>query len=152
MRSLTALGFLLLVSLPVLPVQAAGKIYKSIDEQGNVIYSEKPLPGAEQSKAISVPPPPSPEDVRRAEEETRRIKERADAMEAERKGRELGVARDQGFPAPAAETRSDTIDPASATGLAGHPRLDPEELEKYLKNPSYIPKLPDPPVPTPSPR
>jgi len=148
MRALNLPVFLSFTLLSVPSALAADKIYKSVDEQGNVIYSEKPLRGKATSKEIVVQPPPSPEDVRRAEEQARKTKEKADAMEAERKARE--EARRADTAVGGARTR-EMSGAAKATGISEHPRLPPEELDKYLKDPSYVPP-PVTPSPSPPPR
>lgn len=46
----------------------AEPIYKSIDKHGNVTYSSKPLKGATEVESVTLPPPPSPEEVERAKQ------------------------------------------------------------------------------------
>jgi len=53
---------------------AAEPIYKSVDEQGSVTYSAQPPATGVKSETIAVPPPPSEEDVRRAEEQASKVK------------------------------------------------------------------------------
>lgn len=57
---------LLLVSASVLCAGiASAKLYKSIDEQGNIVYSDTPTPGAEQltpPPISTVPAPPKPKE------------------------------------------------------------------------------------------
>jgi len=96
--------FILLVLLlaPSL-VFAAGPIYKSTDDKGNVTYSAEPPAAGVQSEPIVVPPPPSAEEAQLAEEEARKAKVQADKLEAERKAREAEQA------AAAASPTSSTV-------------------------------------------
>jgi hypothetical protein len=61
----------------------AQQVYKYVTPDGRVIYSDKPVKGAEKSKAVTVPPAPSQSDVEAA-------KRRA---EQERKSRDAATAR-----------------------------------------------------------
>jgi hypothetical protein len=47
---------------------AHAKIYKSIDKDGHVTYSNVPIPGATKTAVLDNPPAPSEEDVRAAQE------------------------------------------------------------------------------------
>jgi len=129
-------------------VPGAGKIYRSVDEKGNVTYSETPPGKGAKSKSIPIAPPPPEEDVKRAESEARRIKEEADAMERERIERTERLRRTD-EPAPAATAPPAPADknplPALLPGLK--PNLTPEEIERYLKDNSYQPPLPTPTEP-----
>lgn len=69
---------------------SAGTIYKSVDKQGNVTYSSKPPAAGVRTERLAVPPPPTEEDVRRAEEQAQKLKEQAARLEQERKAREQG--------------------------------------------------------------
>jgi len=71
---------------------AAEPIYKSVDEQGNVTYSAQPPATGAKSETIAVPPPPSEEDVQRAEEQASKVKVQAEELEKERKAREAEQA------------------------------------------------------------
>jgi len=130
-------------------VPGAGKIYRSVDEKGNVTYTETPPASGAKSRAIPIAPPPPEEDVKRAESEARRIKEEADAMERERIERTERLRRTE-EPAPALTTPVGPSDknplPALLPGLT--PNLTPEEIERYLKDNSYQP----PSRPSPEPR
>lgn len=72
---------------------------KSVDEQGNVTYSDRPLPGAVKSETVPVDPAPSEEEVqaarerlekteKMAEEARRAREEKQKKLEEERKARE----------------------------------------------------------------
>lgn len=72
---------------------AADPVYKWVDEQGKVHYSSQPpRRGAVKVETVPVPPPPSPEEVRRAEEATERLKQQAADLEREREAREAETA------------------------------------------------------------
>ncbi len=49
----------LLLALMLLPAAAGAEIYKSVDENGNVVFSDQPSPGAEQIEKKQVPTVPA---------------------------------------------------------------------------------------------
>lgn len=119
---------LVLAWLPV--AGAADKVYKWVDEQGKVQYSSQPpRTGAVKAERVPVAPPPSPEDVRRAEEQTEQIKQRAAELEQERMAREAERAAREPVaePAPAA---GPVLVPGAAVGGESLPpgELRPGEL------------------------
>lgn len=120
MHRLISLVTLLLPSLAF----AADPIYKSVDEQGNVIYSAEPPAGAVQSEQLAVPPPPSEEDVKRAEEATRQVQEQATRLEQERKARkaEQAAAPKAAEPAPGGHT---VVVPIPVPGVVDDPTRVP---------------------------
>ena len=133
----------LMVTLLCWPALAAAeKIYKWVDEQGNVHYSSQPpRQGAVKTQTVPVPPPPSPEDVRRAEEQTEKIKQRAAELEQERKAR----AAEQAAPEGAAEAPVEggtVVVPGSTTATD----LPPGELRPGELPPPGVPIEPVPPA------
>ncbi len=58
--------WLILYAMVIAPVGLSAAIYKWVDPQGNIIYSDKPRPGAEEVKIPEAqtypapPPPPAP--------------------------------------------------------------------------------------------
>lgn len=101
---------------------AAEPIYKSVDEQGNVTYSAQPPATGVKSETITVPPPPSEEDVRRAEEQASKVKAQADELEKERKSREPEQAAAAATAAPPAGT---TVVIPVVPGVVGEPGVVP---------------------------
>jgi hypothetical protein len=53
----------------------AGTVYKSVDEQGNVIYSEEPPAGSEAAETLDMPPKPSEEEVEEARERDKKLQQ-----------------------------------------------------------------------------
>ena len=53
----------------------AGTVYKSVDEKGNVIYSETPPAESEATEALDLPPEPSKEEVEEARERDKILQE-----------------------------------------------------------------------------
>lgn len=53
----------------------AGTVYKSVDEKGNVIYSEQPPAGSETTETLDMPPEPSEEEVEEARERDKELQE-----------------------------------------------------------------------------
>lgn len=66
----------------------AQQVYRSVDPQGNVIYSDEPPADAAQTQSIELPPGPTEEQVKQAQQRTREIQESADKMAGEREQRE----------------------------------------------------------------
>ena len=100
---------------------AAEPIYKSVDEQGSVTYSAQPPATEVKSETIAVPPPPSEEDVRRAEEQASKVKAQADELEKERKSREA----EQAAAAAAAPPAGTTVVIPVVPGVVGEPGVVP---------------------------
>ena len=75
----------------------AQQVYKYVTPDGRVIYSDKPVKGAEKSKAVTVPPPPSDSDAaaakRRAEQERKAQEEATARLDARRKALDIADER-----------------------------------------------------------
>ena len=83
------------IMLLLLPLTAAGEqIYKSVDQQGNVTYSDQPLPGSVEVEPLRLDPEPTAEQVAGAEERIRRTRALADEMQQNRLQQEA-AAREQ---------------------------------------------------------
>ena len=67
-RLLTLLAFLATVTW-------ADSIYKSVDDAGNIIYSEEPSGGGEPTKVLNIPPGPSEKEVEAARERDRKLQQ-----------------------------------------------------------------------------
>ncbi|GEM_PF-1953977 len=74
---------IILVLLAVNAVDAA-PIYKSVDHDGNVSYSETPPDRAAKIETVTPPPPPSEQDVARAKQRYRDLEIRDAQRERER--------------------------------------------------------------------
>jgi len=61
---------------------------KSVDEQGNVTYSDQPVPDAVKTEAVPVQPGPSEEEVKAARERIEKTEEMADEARKAREARE----------------------------------------------------------------
>jgi len=124
---------ILLVMLLVSSIAlAAEPIYKSVDEQGNVTYSAQPPATGAKLETIAVPPPPSEEDVRRAEEQAGKVKAQADELEKERKVRE-------------AERAAAAVPPAGTTVVVPVPGVvgDPDVVSVPVRpRPAPLPARP----------
>jgi outer membrane murein-binding lipoprotein Lpp len=75
-------GFGLAIAL----TPATAEIYKSVDERGNVEYSDTPA-GSARVEAVEVAPGPSRERIDAAKDEVRRLNEKVDRMSEERRER-----------------------------------------------------------------
>ena len=65
MRTVKKYSLFLLLLFAITAV--GGAVYKSVDEKGAIKYSDKPPPG-QKSQAVSVTPSPSPEEVKKAQD------------------------------------------------------------------------------------
>ena len=63
------------VSIFLATISWAGTVYKSVDENGNVIYSEQPPAGSEASETLNMPPEPSEEEVEEARERDKKLQQ-----------------------------------------------------------------------------
>ena len=76
------------LALITLSASAFGKIYKWVDENGKVHYSDSPPPG-DTAKQVELPPQPSEESLQRGREEiARRIQNQRDDSAARRQAKE----------------------------------------------------------------
>lgn len=66
----------------------AQKVYRSVDPAGNVIYSDDPPADAAQIQTVDLPPGPTEEQVKQAQDLTNEIKDSADKMASARMERE----------------------------------------------------------------
>lgn len=89
MVNATALQRIGLIVLLAIGGPAAAGMYKWVDEQGNVQYSQQP-PAGRQAESIKAPPPPSSS----ADEETARLKQQMEGFD-ERQGDRAKAAAEQ---------------------------------------------------------
>lgn len=96
LRSISGLGLALGV-VAVAGSALAQPLYKNVMPDGRVIYADKPLPGAQESRALDVPPPPSQAErdaaLKRAEAEKRKRTELEGRIEERRKAFDEADAR-----------------------------------------------------------
>lgn len=69
-----------LLAMLLLQAAHADPIYKSVDSAGNVTYSSMPPEGA-KAEQVDLPPPPSENEVRRAEQQMKQDEQQASDME-----------------------------------------------------------------------
>jgi hypothetical protein len=142
-------------------VQAQTPI-KSVDEKGNVTYSDKPAEGAVSTAVVPVSPAPSDEEVQAARDRARQTREQAEKAEADRKALEAkreaerAAARERkaanpevviikeegGYPAhyrnpPLITPRPPVISP----GKPDHPAYQPENPINQPRPPVSIPVI-----------
>lgn len=81
---------ILVLSGALLLVQSAfaQEIYRSVDAQGNVTYSDQPPAGDQKSEQIELPPPPSAEQIQQSETRNKAIDRAADKAERQRRHQE----------------------------------------------------------------
>lgn len=75
---------LLLVALVAQPAAAADPIYKSVDSEGRVTYSSTPPPQGAKTEKVAVPPPPTEDSIRQAEERARKTQAQVSEMQNQR--------------------------------------------------------------------
>ena len=88
-------SLLLLFLLPSLTLPSspqAQEVYKSIDAEGNVIYSDAPPANAAATKEVELPPGPSKEEIADAQRRGQEFQASVDKMVEERKKKEAALA------------------------------------------------------------
>ena len=73
-------------------IAPAQSVYKSVDAEGNVVYSDSPAPAAVQTETVAIDPAPTEQQVEQARQLTRQLQESGDALERARKQRESELA------------------------------------------------------------
>lgn len=81
----------LLVLLGASEAGLAYNIYKSVDAQGNVTYSSRPLADASAVERVNLPPAPSEESVASAVQREKEIAAAGDEISKERQSLDKGV-------------------------------------------------------------
>lgn len=66
----------------------AGEVYRSIDTEGNVTYSEEPPEQAQSVKVVPIDPPPTEQEVEEAARKREQDQSLAEQMEQSRQARE----------------------------------------------------------------
>ena len=79
---------LLWTALAIGPLVSAQTPVKSVDEQGNVTYSDQPVPDAVMTETVPVQSGPSEEEVKAARERIEKTEEMADEARKAREARE----------------------------------------------------------------
>ena len=79
---------LLLTVLAISPLAGSQTPIKSVDEQGNVTYSDQPVSDAVKTEVVPVQPGPSEEEVKAAKERLEKTEEMADEARKAREARE----------------------------------------------------------------
>ena len=74
------------------PPVVAQEVFKSVDAQGNVVYSDSPPAAAVETQTLEIAPGPTTEQVEQAQELTRQLKQSGDELEAKRIEREKVAA------------------------------------------------------------
>ena len=84
-----AIGILILCGSLLLALPVMGEeIYRSVDAQGNVTFSDQPPAGNRPSEKIELAPPPSAEQVRATEARKQAIDQAAQRAQRERQQQE----------------------------------------------------------------
>ena len=86
---------LLLIIAVVSPNVAAEQVYRSIDADGAVTFSDRPTEQAVESEPVTLPPAPSEDDVRLARERAEKTIETSEEMAKQRKETERARAQAQ---------------------------------------------------------
>ena len=116
----------------------AQQVYRSVDPQGNIIYSDKPPANAAQTQSIELLPGPGAEQVKQERQRTREIQESADKMAKDREAREKIAAE---------ERRQQQERERAAEQEARLARLEAMERNRdYWDYGSYYPRYPHRPI------
>lgn len=124
---------LLLILLGPALAFPADKIFKSVDDQGNVTYSAQPPAAGVNSEQVDVPSPPSEEAQRHAEEQAQKVKDQAKELEKDRKSREAEQAAAAAAATP--PTSTTVIVPVPVPSVIGDPLLAPRPVRPMPPGP-----------------
>ena len=139
---------------------AAGQVYKSLDEKGRVIYSDRPVPDAVSTEPVEIEEGPTEEQVREAEERAGQVVSRSREVDAERAAQQEARRQAEAAekPKPVEQVESD----GSGGWYPAYPRVGPPGRPVAPKapgaggdhpayNPDRPPARPRPPIARPSP-
>ena len=136
-QSVLSLGLLFMLST-VQMTAAAQQVYRSVDPQGNIIYSDNPPADAAQIQNVELPPGPTEEQVEQAQQRGRAIQESADKMASEREAREKIAAE---------KRREEQQRQLAAEQEARIARLEAmQRNQDYWDYGVYYPRYPRPPI------
>ncbi len=77
--------YLLIFFLIVVPLQATAEVARSVDQQGNVTFSDKPVSGSVTSERISIDAPaPSTDSINKSQQESQAIINKAKRSQQQR--------------------------------------------------------------------
>ncbi len=141
MKQLMLLPALLFVSQAAM---AEGTLYKSVDQKGNVTYSDSPPKDAVVSKPVAVDPGPSADQVRAAEKRVRAMEEKAEEMARERAQRPVEKPQLEPAPVPVDGSAEDESIVTTDEGRIRDKVLQrvPNESPGGGQHPIYNPGLP----------
>ncbi len=129
-------------------VAATEKVYKSIDESGQVHYSSVPPENAVNTKQMDLLPGPAEDQVLDAEQRAAEAASAAEALEMKR-----NAAREQEQAAQAAKMPKESVTPIELTGTSSNRRRPrppiqlPSESPSGGEHPVFQPGAPSAPVP-----
>jgi hypothetical protein len=123
------LGVLCLTGMTVttglVPDATADTIYKSVDAEGNVTFSNMPPPAGVESQQVELPPDPTPAQQQQSIEEEQNLETQSDAIPEE------DAAPEQEQEEPVTEYQQDTVDTEEPVyvdeGDVGDPERDRNE-------------------------
>jgi len=121
MIRISLFGLAVLASAPGI---ASADVYWSKDASGSVVLSDTPPDNATDVSKVTLPPAPSDEAVKEAEERAKRIQRQAELFAKDREARTEARARQKQEAAPAAETGDATAEGGSSTSPAEPSRPD----------------------------
>jgi hypothetical protein len=137
-----------------------GQVYKSVDEKGRVIYSDRPVPDAVSTEPVEIEEGPTEEQVREAEERAGQAVSRSREMDAERAAQQEARRKEEAAakPKPVEQVESD----GSGGWYPAYPRVGPPSRPTVPKgpgtggdhpayNPDRPPARPRPPIARPLP-
>lgn len=88
MRAIGMITVIVAVDALTTGISVAGDIFRSVDERGNVTYSEEPLEDAARVQTVPIEPPPSGEQVEAAFRQQELDRKLLEQMEQSRLARE----------------------------------------------------------------
>lgn len=120
-----------------LPALSAGEVYRTVDEAGNVTYTDIPPEGDVSAERVEILPPPSAERQRQSEQRNREILRAAEEAKRERQRQKgeresrISTARKQLEEAEARLEQTRVIQDEDRQNLAGGKRrIHPDYFER----------------------
>ncbi|MEN8167908.1 MAG: DUF4124 domain-containing protein [Pseudomonadota bacterium] len=130
--------FLLTMAIPNLAT--SGEVYRTVDESGQVIFTDTPPTNTTEVETIQLPPGPSAESVRKAEAREEAIRRELESIKAQReqqqkeRGDRLGQAEQELAEAEARLIASKEFREGDRQSLAGgKSRIRPEYFQRVTE-------------------
>jgi chaperonin cofactor prefoldin len=124
------LGYSLLVGILLLPLALQAEVYRTVDEQGNVTYTDTPPANSSEAEKVDIQPGPSQESISDTMQRNRAIRKAME--EAQEKRLEKEVSREERI-----KKAEEAVEEAKQR-LAEMEKLDEDDRQYLQGGKSYI--------------